>query len=109
MSEKLNLSTSAYCKIEYGDTDLTLSRLNQIAETLKMSAIELFSKIDRNACSINNNYYNNVVGATGLMKDSNVVNVNPNDDLRELVKANSRLVDLLSRQVEELEAKLRNR
>ena len=23
MSEKLNLSTSAYCKIEYGETDLT--------------------------------------------------------------------------------------
>ena len=26
MSEKLNLSTSAYCKIEYGETDLTLTR-----------------------------------------------------------------------------------
>lgn len=25
MSEKLNLSTSAYCKIEYGETDLTLT------------------------------------------------------------------------------------
>ena len=28
MGEKLNLSTSAYCKIEYGETDLTLTRLN---------------------------------------------------------------------------------
>ena len=26
MGEKLNLSTSAYCKIEYGETDLTLTR-----------------------------------------------------------------------------------
>ena len=32
MGEKLNLSTSAYCKIEYGETDLTLTRLNKIAE-----------------------------------------------------------------------------
>ena len=28
MGEQLNLSTSAYCKIEYGETDLTLTRLN---------------------------------------------------------------------------------
>ena len=46
MGEKLNLSTSAYCKIEYGETDLTLTRLNKIAEVLNMSAVELFSKID---------------------------------------------------------------
>ena len=32
MSEKLNLSTSAYCKIEYGETDLTLTRLDKIAK-----------------------------------------------------------------------------
>ena len=45
MGEKLNLSTSAYCKIEYGETDLTLTRLNKIAEVLNMSALELFNKI----------------------------------------------------------------
>ena len=39
MGEKLNLSTSAYCKIEYGETDLTLTRLNKIAEVLNMSAL----------------------------------------------------------------------
>ena len=44
MGEKLNLSTSAYCKIEYGETDLTLTRLNKIAEVLNMSALELFNK-----------------------------------------------------------------
>ena len=48
MGEKLNLSTSAYCKIEYGETDLTLTRLNKIAEVLNMSALELFNKIDGN-------------------------------------------------------------
>ena len=45
MSEKLNLSTSAYCKIEYGETDLTLTRLNKIADILNMSAVELFTRI----------------------------------------------------------------
>lgn len=30
MSEKLALSTSAYCKLEYGETDLTLTRLRGV-------------------------------------------------------------------------------
>ena len=58
MSEKLNLSTSAYCKIEYGETDLTLTRLDKIAKVLGISALSLFSHIDKsmnpntdNSCS----------------------------------------------------------
>lgn len=47
MSEKLNLSTSAYCKIEYGETDLTLTRLDKIAKVLGISALSLFSHIDK--------------------------------------------------------------
>ena len=46
MGEKLNLSTSAYCKIEYGETDLTLTRLNKIADALGMPSEELFNKLD---------------------------------------------------------------
>ena len=46
MGEKLNLSTSAYCKIEYGETDLTLTRLAKIAKVLGISALSLFSHID---------------------------------------------------------------
>ena len=105
MSEKLNLSTSAYCKIEYGDTDLTLSRLNQIAETLEMSAIELFNKIDGGIYNIT---HSSIVGVA-IARDNSVTNMDSNEDLRELVKANSRLIDLLSRQVEALEAKLQNK
>ena len=66
MGEKLNLSTSAYCKIEYGETDLTLTRLNKIAEVLNMSALELFNKIDGNV------YVNNTgtIGTNiGVAKD----------------------------------------
>lgn len=84
MGEKLNLSTSAYCKIEYGETDLTLTRLNRIAEVLDMSAFELFSKIDGNAYP---------------SKDYD----NEGNDLRELVKANSKLIDLLCKRIDKLE------
>ena len=106
MGEKLHLSTSAYCKIEYGETDLTLSRLNQIAETFGMSPVELFGKIDGSVYNITNA---NSGTAIGIARDNSVAHMESNDDLRELVKANSRLIDLLSRQVETLEARLQNR
>lgn len=39
MGEELNLSTSAYCKIEYGETDLTLTRLYRIAEIMELTPL----------------------------------------------------------------------
>lgn len=97
MSEKLNLSTSAYCKIEYGETDLTLTRLDKIAKVLGISALSLFSYIDKrmnpdtdNSCK--NNSYND--SAYDL------------NDLRELIKANTRIIDLLSKRIDLLEQRL---
>ena len=94
MSEKLNLSTSAYCKIEYGETDLTLTRLDKIAKVLDISALALFSHSSKNmrSYSDNNNENENAV---------------PNyDDLRELIKANSRIIDLLCKRIDLLEQHL---
>lgn len=102
MSDKLHLSTSAYCKIEYGDTDLTLTRLNQIAEVLDMSPQELFVRIDGEIYNNNQRDY----GRVWITRDSSIVNVgHRDDDLRELVRSNSRLIDALLKRIEELEAK----
>ena len=89
MSEKLNLSTSAYCKIEYGETDLTLTRLDKIAKVLGISALSLFSHID-NSCKNNSN-------------NDSAYDLN---DLRELIKANTRIIDLLSKRIDLLEQRL---
>ena len=80
MGEKLHLSTSAYCKIEYGETDLTLTRLSKIAEVLGMSAMELFSKIDHSSLA-----------------------TKEEDDLHALAKANSLLIGMLCKRVDTLE------
>ena len=101
MSEKLNLSTSAYCKIEYGETDLTLTRLNKIADILNMSAVELFTRIEGDTY----NNYPKDYGRVCITRDSSIVNVDNSDDLRELVKSNSRLIDVLLKRIEELEKK----
>lgn len=101
MSEKLNLSTSAYCKIEYGETDLTLTRLNKIADVLNMSAVELFTRIEGDTY----NNYPKDYGRVWITRDSSIVNVDNNDDLRELVKSNSRLIEVLLKRIEDLEKK----
>lgn len=100
MSEKLHLSTSAYCKIEYGETDLTLTRLNKIAQIFNIPAIELFEKIHGNAS------FNNCQHFVGFAQHNNTVNVGSNDDLRELIKANSRLIEMLSKRLDQLESRL---
>lgn len=98
MGERLNLSTSAYCKIEYGETDLTLTRLNKIAEILKMAPAELFNKIDGNI------YFNNSgTIAVGIAKDNSTVYTAGDDDLRALVKANTRLIEALCKRIDDLE------
>lgn len=44
MADLLNLSTTAYGDIERGKTELTLSRLEQIAEVLNLSVTELLTE-----------------------------------------------------------------
>lgn len=99
MSEKLNLSTSAYCKIEieYGETDLTLTRLDKIAKVLGISALSLFSHIDK---SMNPNTDNS------CKNNSNNDSAYDLNDLRELIKANTRIIDLLSKRIDLLEQRL---
>lgn len=97
MSERLNLSTSAYCKIEYGETDLTLTRLNKIAEVFEMSAFDLFNEINRSTS------FNNCQGLIGYTQHNENVNVGNADDLRELIRANSRIIELLNKRIDDLE------
>ena len=101
MSDILHLSTSAYCKIEYGETDLTLTRLNSIAEILNMSAIELFSKIEGNYSFTNNKD----CAFVGIARDSSTIRVENNEEIRELIKANSRIIELLCKRMDALEKK----
>jgi len=105
MSEMLNLSTSAYCKMEYGQTDLTLTRLNQIAEIFNMSAIELFSKMEGG-----NNFEIIGTGSVGATYgNSTTINNNVENcgsEVMELIKANNKIIDLLSKRIDELEKKI---
>ena len=48
MASKLEMSLNGYAKIERGETDLPLSRLEQIAKVLEIELVELFSFGEKN-------------------------------------------------------------
>ena len=64
VSGKLNLSTRAYSKIETGETQLTINRLNEIAAILEIDPMEILGFDDTKIFNINNsngnNGYNNI-------------------------------------------------
>ena len=48
MANKLGMSTNGYANIERGETDIPLSRLEQIAKALEVELLELLSFGERN-------------------------------------------------------------
>ena len=63
MSE-LNLSTRAYSKIETGETELTIKRLNEISEVLGVNPMEV---LGFNEKQIFNNYHQK--GGNGIINN----------------------------------------
>jgi len=48
IADKLGMSTNGYANIERGETDVSFSRLEQIAKTLEVELLELLSFGERN-------------------------------------------------------------
>ncbi len=71
MAEKLNMSTSGYACIERGETNIQLSRLEQIAELLEIKLSELTDLDDKNFQIFLSNCDNNDGG--------NHISINPSD------------------------------
>ncbi len=54
VANKLGISTHAYAKIERGDTDVNLSRLQQIAEVMGIELSQLFGLNEKNVFNLTN-------------------------------------------------------
>jgi transcriptional regulator with XRE-family HTH domain len=65
VAQKLGLSTRAYSKIETGETQLTINRLNEISGILGVQPMEVLGFDDKKIFNINNstgnNGYNNIL------------------------------------------------
>lgn len=59
MANQLNLSLRAYSKIESGETQLTINRINEISNILNVNPLELLSFDEKNIFNIHNSTGNN--------------------------------------------------
>lgn len=98
MSEKLHLSTSAYCKIEYGDTDLTLTRLNKIAQIFNLSPFNLFKIICEDTFLDKNTIQ--------TADDNHSSHNTQNEEMKSLLKSHTLIIESLNKRITELERKL---
>lgn len=67
MSEKLNMSTNGYSKIERGETRLTIPKLEQISEVFDIDILELMTLGERNILFFqesDNNFSNSIINAS---------------------------------------------
>lgn len=84
LSDKLNISSRAYSKIESGETELTIKRLNEIGGILEISSIEILEFNEKQILNRN--------------KKSNIYNNFP-----------VKLIGLYESRIEELEEQLKNK
>ena len=59
IANQLGLSVRAYSKIETGETQLTINRLNEISRIMGVDPIEVLGFDDKNIFNINNSTGNN--------------------------------------------------
>lgn len=101
MAEKLNLSPSGYAKIERCETDISVSRLEQIAQTFNLSIIDLLSlshtpaksnMVNFNDRSKNKNIY---LGSPAMDSPAHQYLVHELEKLKLIVEAQSKEIELL--------------
>ncbi|ULJ60947.1 helix-turn-helix domain-containing protein [Wielerella bovis] len=67
MAEKLGLSPSTYSKMERGLTNITLQRLEEIAQIFQMNVTELLESNSQIVCLISENHSSNYYGTPAEM------------------------------------------
>lgn len=100
LAEKLKMSPSAYGDIERGDSDIKLSRLEKIADSLEIKLSELFELNEKGSLNVitfsNDNKSKVYIGSSaselekqlainGLQVKELVMKDRENDNLREII------------------------
>jgi transcriptional regulator with XRE-family HTH domain len=73
IAEKLGISKNTYANIERGETDVQMSRMEQIAQTFEMDLVELFNFGEKTVtCLIgnSNNHFSNIGQNVGDSKET---------------------------------------
>lgn len=100
LADKLGLSVNGYAKIERGETDMNLSRLEQIAEAL---GVELTQLLNLNEGNVFNLMENCSASAQGYIVLSETQCAHELEKAQLLLKERDKEIAGLKKQIEQLE------
>ena len=105
MANKLNVSVNAYAKIERGETDFNISRLQQIVGVLGIDLTDLFQLDDKNVIHFAGMYYTH----NEQLNESQTSCIEQMEAKHEIEKQNliieqqSKEIEFLKKQIQQLE------
>jgi transcriptional regulator with XRE-family HTH domain len=94
VAEKLGISTYSYAKIERGETDVNISRLEQIAKIMEIELSRLFCLDEKNVF--------NLAGTHNTQGDNWYVNSPAHTECKQELKTAKKEIDYLKQQVSDL-------
>lgn len=105
MAEMLGISTTGYSKIERGETDISFSRLEQIAKALDISVIDLLSFQDK--------YYvqqtNHTGNYGGFIVNQNIYDAKLEDKVKEIELEVAKIKEELQKYFSEILSNIMNK
>ena len=101
VADKLNLSVNGYGKIERGNCDINLHRLEQIAEVFGVEVVELLGTVDRNVFNLS---------CTNNMDTQNNHNYSTfeNSELQSELEKQQLIIQLKDKEIELRDEKIRH-
>jgi transcriptional regulator with XRE-family HTH domain len=103
VAEKLGISTHAYAKIERGETDVNLSRLQQIAEVMDIGLSQLFGLDEKHVFNLADTH--NTQGDNWYVSSPSIAQIECKHQLEKanlIIEQQQKEMDYLKQQVNDL-------
>jgi len=101
MAEKLQLATSSYAKIERGQSDVTFSKLQQIAKVFGIELSDLFKLNEKNVFNIIGNSDTQAISHINIYTCDAAKFQHENEKLKFIVEQKDKEIELLKQQLSE--------
>ena len=101
MAEKLQLATSSYAKIERGQSDVTFSKLQQIAKVFQIELADLFKLNEKNVFNIIGNSDTHTISSINIYTCDAAKFQHENEKLKLIVEQKDKEIELLKQQLSE--------
>lgn len=100
MAEMLGLSPNGYSNIERGETELTMSRLEQIAKLFEMNYLDLLNVGEKGGFNLNGNHNNSYSPNCNFYTDQSLAH--ENEKLQIQLASKDEKISFLEREIENL-------